>query len=294
MAKRQGLIPQASKVRLLESAYYDLYKSLSASMLSLDPGEFTPADGASLMRKAKDGIEALNFKVARWANSVVPTTYRDAQSIARARLRTIKAERDPKFKDSVHTKAQAKEIDLITSDLLSANDSILKNISVYIYLVKQAVKKISSVQAFDLRDEKVISDLLDDAIKKGGSRGKLEQLIRKHFKRQLYERKWISINGKEYDLIKYARMVARTRLRKIQSEAVKNECLEYDNDLYEVSDHGTECEVCQQIEGNVYSWSGKTPGYEQMPIEFPPHPNCEHSLMPTSIEAIQVRNRRAA
>ena len=260
-------------------------------MLSLEPGSYTEAEGMSLLRKSKDMIADLNRFVVTWSRSVIPAAYDEAQGIALKRLKALGAEKNPRFKDKTHTKAKTAETDTMIDDMLKANTSIEKNVGMYVYIVRKASKELARLEAFigDLRDEKVVSDLIDDAVKAGKSRGKLEQLIREHFKRQLYERKWININGREYDLIKYARLVARTRMRIVQTEAVKNECKEYGNDLIEVSDHGTECEECQEIEGNIYSLSGNHPVYPQMPIEFPPHPQCEHSIMPTSDEAISSR-----
>jgi len=54
----------------------------------------------------------------------------------------------------------------------------------------------------------------------------------------------------------------------------------------QVSSHGTVCEICAQYEGKVYSISGKTLGYPILDARTPFHPNCEHSLLPTSPEAI--------
>ena len=138
----------------------------------------------------------------------------------------------------------------------------------------------------------MIAGLLDETIRDGGSRGDLQRLIRQHFKRELYEKKFININGRNYDLTKYAKTVARTRLRKVQSDSVKNMCTQYENDLVQISDHGTVSEICKPYEGNVYSINGQTPGYETLP-EWPPfHPNCEHHASPTSIEAIEVMGGR--
>ena len=41
---------------------------------------------------------------------------------------------------------------------------------------------------------------------------------------------------------------------------IKNMAEEYGNDLIEISDHGTESEICKPFEGNTYSISGNTPG----------------------------------
>jgi len=184
-------------------------------------------------------------------------------------------------------------IDLTANDFIKANQSIRQNVSTYLMLSRQATSAAQQIQAFDLRNEEIIAKLLDDAIREGASRQALQQKIRIHFQRKLYEQKFININGRDYNLIKYAKMVARTRLRAVQSEAVKNTSEQYENDLIEISDHGCDCDICKEFEGNVYSISGNTPGYPMM-MEWPPyHPSCEHSASPTSEIALGIREQFA-
>jgi len=86
-----------------------------------------------------------------------------------------------------------------------------------------------------------------------------------------------------------ARQVRSYKLRQKQSEAVKNACEQYDNDLVEISSHGTECEVCREFEGKVFSISGKHPIYPKLK-KWPPFcQNCGHSASPTSDIAIESR-----
>ena len=173
---------------------------------------------------------------------------------------------------------------------MRANLSINQNVATYIHLLRMSKNSLMQIQAFDLRDEEIVSGLLDDAIREGQSRGKLAQLIRVHFKRELWERKFMNINGRNYNLVKYAQMVAQTRMRIIQTKSTVNMCNQYDNDLVEVSDHSTDCEICQDYEGKIYSISGRTPDYDYLAGNEPPyHPRCQHNIGPTSVEAIEVR-----
>ena len=171
--------------------------------------------------------------------------------------------------------------------------SIKPNVAIYLHLARQTAAGMQQIQEFGFGSAEAFSDLLDDAIREGASRGKLEQLIRIYLKRELYERKFMSIRGRNYDMIKYAKMVARTRLRTVQTDGVKTMAKQFDSDLVEISDHGTTCEnnVCQKYEGNTYSINGKTPGYDLIPAWPPFHPNCEHSAHLTSLEAIEVEKR---
>ena len=234
----------------------------------------------------------MNKYVVRWSRDSVTEAYKNGMTTSRVSLNILGAKRDPFFDQKIHR--HTVEADEILTDevYIKANESIKVNMGIYFYLLRQAHDDVMQIQAFDLRDEEVIAGLLDDAIQEGASRGKLESLIRQHFKRELYEKKFININGRNYNLTKYAKMVARTRLRKVQSDSVKNMCNQYENDLVYISNHGTTTPICIPYEGNVYSINGKTPGYETL-SEWPPfHPNCQHYASPTSIEAIEVGGKR--
>jgi hypothetical protein len=94
-----------------------------------------------------------------------------------------------------------------------------------------------------------------------------------------------------YNLGAYARMVARTTLREAQTQATLDLCATYENDLVEVSYHGTDCDICLEYEGKVYSLSGNDPNYPVLDEQPPFHPNCKHDILPTSEAEISVRER---
>lgn len=88
--------------------------------------------------------------------------------------------------------------------------------------------------------------------------------------------------GREWRLDTYASMVARTITREAASVAVLNECEEFDVDLVMFSTHKLACELCQTLQGKVYSISGNDKRYPKLTDEIRPpvHPNCRHSIQP--------------
>lgn len=108
----------------------------------------------------------------------------------------------------------------------------------------------------------------------------------------LGEASFIEINGRNYNLKAYSELVARTTMREAQTDATKELCREYDNDLVQFSKHDSPCEVCAPLEGQVFSVSGTDPDYPELTDdETPPiHPRCEHNLNPTSANALRWRN----
>ena len=289
MQRTQGLIPDRKRVYELRRYYSAMADILKDDLLMLDVKTFKETKALSLQKKVDSTVRRMNKFSVNWSHESVPEAYRQAAMITRTSLSILGAKKNINFDNKIHSQSIEKARDIMAGVLMKANESINVNIGTYIYLIRQATKAAAQIQAFDLRSEEVISGLLDDTIKKGGARGELQRLIRIHFKRDIYQKKFINISGRNYNLIPYAETVARTRLRIIQSEAVKNLCNQYDNDLIEISDHGTDCEICREYEGNIYSISGRHPVYPFMEGWPPYHCRCEHSVGPTSEEAISFR-----
>jgi hypothetical protein len=287
MPKKVGLIPERKDMGILADFYGKAGTMIRDELLKVNYEDFKELEAQRIQRKVDIIINNMNRFAVTWSKKANHDAYRDSREIARKRLVALDAKKDPLFDKKIHANSIEEGQEITAKDLIKANNTIKTNIATYLYLSKRASQKMAQVQAWDLRDEEVIAGLLDEAITEGASRGELDMLIRKHFHRALYEKKFININGRNYDLIKYAKMVSRTRLRKVQSEAVKNECLEYDNDLIQISDHGTETKICMKFEGNIYSISGKNRDYPKIPGYPPYHPNCMHSAFPTSEAAIE-------
>jgi len=178
---------------------------------------------------------------------------------------------------------------MTSNDLIRANMSIKQNVATYLYLARQASMGLSQIQAFSYEDEEAINEMIQDAIERGERPGYATNLIRSYFQSKIGDGQFILINGRNYNLKYYARLVARTRMRKTQTEAVKRTCEQYDNDLVQVSEHNTDCQICLPYEGEIYSLSGRHPNYPLLTDTPPWHPNCEHNILPTSEEAISFR-----
>ena len=259
-------------------------------LMTLDAADFSEISAASVQQNVRNMTRQMNRQAVKWSRRVMPETYKQAARIAQVSLDILGAVKDNNYDEKIHYRTIEQQQEITENDLIKANLSINQNVGTYIHLLRMSKNSLMQIQAFDLRDEEIVSELLDDAIKAGQSRGKLAQLIRVHFKRELWERKLIRINDRNYNMVKYAKMVAQTRMRTIQTKSTLNMCNQYANDLVEVSDHSCDCEICQDYEGNIYSISGKTPGYPYLAGNEPPyHPNCQHNIGPTSVEAIEVR-----
>lgn len=293
MPERQGLIPLRDRVKQLGRIYGKASDDIARALLRFDIGDYQELKVMKTEEEIDRILRKLNRSVIKWSNGAIPDAYKKGHDVSVTRLEILGADRDEEFSPMTHKNAVGDWTDITIAGLLRTNMSIKPNVNTYLYLVKQANNSLMQIQEFDLRDEEIIAGLLDDAINEGASRGELESIIRVHFKRDLFEKKFIKINGRNYDMIKYARMVARTQMRTVQSQAVKNTCQQFNNDLIEISDHGTTTPICIPYEGNVYSISGSNPTYPYLDSWPPFHPNCEHSAAPTSEVALGFRGRDA-
>lgn len=289
MPKGLGLIPEREEIKEIQRYYGVMGKMIKEELMKLTAGDYQELKAIAVQKKIDIIINNMNRFVFKWSKRAIPKAYKDSFIKSKISLNILGAQKNDFYDKKKHVATIERFQEATAKDYVKANLSIKTNIATYIYLLRQASKQMVQVQAFDLRDEEIISGLLDKSIRAGESRQTLMSLIRQHFGRELYEQKFININGRNYNLISYAEMVARTRIGIIQAEATRNMCDEYDNDLVEVNDVGTICEICGEFEGKVYSLNGNTPGYDLLPEDPPWHPNCRHGIRPTSEIAIEWR-----
>lgn len=294
MAERIGRTPLPGRVRELERIYRIMEKEITREMLSVDAGNYQEVKAVKVQEKIDKLIGMLNRSAIKWSKTVIPEAYDKGYDIAKTRLEILGAEKSDEFSEKTHEQTIKSETDEMVDVLITANRSIKINVGMYLYLIKQASRGLMQIQEFDFRDEEFISGLLDDAIRAGETRGYAKRVVTDYIKAEVGEGKFIQIRGRNYNMSKYADTVAKTRLRTVQTEAVLNSCKEFENDLVEVSDHGSEfIDICLEYEGNVYSLSGKHPTYPYLPAYPPFHIRCQHNIRPTSEVALEWRRGHA-
>ena len=284
-----GKIPEPDDVTKIGRLYGASEKDLKSDFRSLTPLNFTALKGMEFKKDVEREVQTLNRDAIKWSNEAVPDAYIDAAKKAELLLEIEGETPDPRFDDRIHKRTIIEEIEKTNEFYLKANISINMTAATYVYLMSIAAARIATVEFWDMRDEEVIAELLDEAIAAGASRWAVAKLVMGHFEELIGEGQFININGRNYNLKKYSKMVARTRLRKVQSEAVIRMSEEFGTDLVQVSDHGTTTEICLPFEGNVYSISGKSKNHPVLTERPPYHPNCQHNISPTT-ERIIARN----
>ena len=289
MARTIGRIPLRERTRELERIYYGVQREIGKELSGLNFGGYQELGAMKIQERVNNLIRKLNRSALRWAKSAIPEAYKESYGISKTRLEILGKKRSGKFDPQRHRYVVMDYIDMTSNDLIRANMSIKQNVATYLYLARQASMGLSQIQAFSYEDEEAINEMIAEAIERGERPGYATNLIRSYFQSKIGDGQFILINGRNYNLKYYARLVARTRMRKTQTEAVKRTCEQYDNDLVQVSEHNTDCQICLPYEGEIYSLSGRHPNYPLLTDTPPWHPNCEHNILPTSEEAISFR-----
>jgi len=282
----------------LSKIYGAAGRELRSILLSIDPASFDGAQAEQVKAKCRRVVRYLNVVAGRW-------TYRMArEAYAKSEVRTLRIlerigkriRRNPKSASGGAAPVQAE----VEATLLKSNGSIMQTVEKYCAVVLEAgraarnipviIKEFSDREAYEEIDR-----MATDAMRAEASRGKLMMQIKDFLAELIADENLITITGKDgitrnYNLRKYARMVARTTLAKAQTQATLDLSREYDNDLVQVSDHSTDCAECEEYEGNIYSLSGSS-RFPRLPASPPYHPNCRHGLLPTSEAELRVRER---
>lgn len=285
-------IPEQPEIAALDRVYSQISAEIIALFLSVDILNYSEIKALQVRKKINSYIRRLDLVAVKHSKRFIPEAYNTARQRSETSLRVLGADRDrdPDLEKAHGAAISGHEKETIKT-LVSANGSIRKVADNYLLLTKQISDSLLQLQEFGggaLTDEEqeVILNTIARSVASAKSRGSVAKQIREMIQGYLGDGQLIEINGRYYKLNKYANLVARTEMRKSQSEAVKNSCNQYKNDLVEVSDHGTTTEICEEYEGNTYSISGSDSDYPLLPADPPFHPNCKHFLIPTSREAI--------
>ena len=293
MPEKITLIPLKERVKRLEQTYYAVQKEIGRTLLSMDVGNYRELELVKIREKTDGLIRKLNMMAYRWAKETVPMAYKKSYNIARTRLEILGAKKDMFYNVNEHSMAIDVYSEAVIDDLIKANMSIRTTVSSYLHFSRMAHFGLMQIQQFDPGDEEIISDIIMDTIETGQTRTYASKRIYEYLRLQLLDGKFIDKAGRHYNLRDYSKMVARTRLRQAQTNAVKNTCKQYQNDLVQWSRHSFPCPECSEHEGQIYSLSGQHPTYPLIPAEPPLHPNCEHDISPTSEVAIEYREASA-
>ena len=250
MPETQKLPSLKGRVKELEGIYRIATTEITSVLSHFDIRNYQELKVMRAEEKIDVIIKGLNRSVVKWSRVAIPEAYQKSVDVSRTRLEILGAEKDDEFPPMTHKNSIDNEIDETIDVLVRANMSIRPNVAIYFYLARQAHFDIMQVQEFSIADDELFASMSVQIIAEGGTRQELAKLIRRRLTEELGEGKFIVIKGRNYDMVKYSRMVARTRMREVQSEAIKNMGKQFGNDLVEISSHVVEAadDVCNDYD----------------------------------------------
>lgn len=280
MPKKLALIPMKTRIAEIQSVYATAAKRIVDILSALDPASFTSVESGQALRRIQFIIQVLNDQVRMWAPSAIKAAYQESADVARTRLELIGAKRLPerKYNPVRHEKKIGQLTKTVMGDYFKANQTIEKAARQFLGVMAQAAAGVAKIQVqeFDIKDAWAwITALIKKARptdwrEAATAVGTISRQIRDYLLSKLAGENFIIINGRHYNVRDYAELVARTRMRETQTEAIKESMKQFDEDLVEIPEHDNPCEECAPYQGQVYSVSGETPGYELLPDGGPP------------------------
>lgn len=308
-----GLIPMKAKAREIQSAYERAAANVLSVLSNLDPLAFTAVEFGAALRQVQGIVLTLNDTVRAWAPTAIRAAYNESADIASTRLELIGARRLPerRYDPARHDRKIDALARFVARDFFRANMTIEKTAKQFLGLMSQSARGIDRILAQTQEfDPDQVKDFIKRTVRSALTKTTIYNEATAHLTskdvsariRAMLAKKigggdFIAIRGKDgvtrnYNLSDYSDLVARTRMREAQTEAVKETSAQYGGDLVQIAKHDHPCDECADFQGNVYSISGKSDQYPELPDGGPPfHPRCECTANPTSETALAWRGR---
>lgn len=147
------------------------------------------------------------------------------------------------------------------------------------------VERLFRATQQDLMREREINYTLTAEEIAGGGINRMRSSLTKDLQEKADNGQFLTINGRNYQISKYADLVARTRTREAQTIGTIRTVQEFGIDLVQWKASADACEVCLPFDGNIYSISGKSEDYPMLEESPPVHPHCTCTLTPYVEEA---------
>jgi len=227
-------------------------------------------DDANLKKQisAIQGLaSASETQLREWLIKNIPQQYVDGMNITNG----ASGENKIDFADFQKSDAFVFHRDAIN---LLLKDSYLEFANTMTGLVRGAEKTLNEVAKRQIRSKIVVGEIVGSDVR----------TIARDIKQGLQEQGFnimFNKSGRRVDLPTYSEMLARTQLVRTANEGVINRMTETGNDIVEWSafEDERECPICGKLDGQIFSISGDSENYKQLP-DIPAHPNCRCALLP--------------
>lgn len=261
----QGVVQSDESVKLLGNILSGAYRDVYSTLQNEDVTD--RARRIAILNQIKEVAANADADVQAWIQTQVPAFYENGM------FETTKAlhERGSELNlDNNFAHFHAEAIDAISKETYaSIADGLLG-------ITRTAEQLVSQGQR----------QAILEGIGKGIITGDTRKEVSKDIISKLKESGITAIRdkgGREWDLLRYAEMLARTKLTQAHNSGVANRLSESGYDLVIVSNHYGACKLCGPHEGKVYSVKGGSKIYASLDWAISDglfHPNCRHRISP--------------
>lgn len=284
------------EARRLVVTYERAAESLAGMLRGIDPATFTDLVAAEVRERVDQLIARLDRSVRAWARRVLPAAYRAERRVSETRLSIVGRRKGGRLPAGRHERTMKDLVEKTLRDLWRANATFRDTADRFLVLIGQSHQGLQKLRAMTPDDEAAIEKMATEAVKEGLSQYDLKKQIQDFLASKIKGGDFIALVGKDgvlrhYRAGKYADLVANVQMREAASKATINSALDYDHDLVEIPQQGGACDDCKEVQGKVYSISGRTPGYPLLTEEVRPplHPLCRHYLRVVSETTLTFR-----
>ena len=216
--------------------------------------------------QVKAFASATDEELRQWLINELPTQYIGGVNVVNTKLKKPKMTYE-KFEKAEDTLFHRDAVNILLSDAYLDFGNTLNGV------VKGAERMMTDALKQQIRANIVTGEI------EGSSVRTIAKDITQTFQKEGF-RAMVNRAGTQYSLEGYSEMLARTHLIKSGGEGVINRVKEVGNDLVEWSADGEGvCEICDALDGKVFSISGDSENYDELP-DYPAHPNCRCALLP--------------
>jgi hypothetical protein len=278
LAAKMARIGNVAEVNKLMKTISALDNAGRVVLLRAISEQMTDAKKQQFLMLLKSEATKADAEVRNWLVQGISKTYVGGMNLTQQQIASIK----------MPMKAGLPSLAPLTVTALNTNPFMKPHLQAVNALLSDAYLDFgNSMSGYVRGAEKILNETLKKQLRSEIAMGRLEgqavKEIKKTVKDELASRGFtvlIDRGGNSWSLPRYSEMLTRTHLLKANNEGVINRASDFEVDIVEVSDIGSDCDICSEQEGEIYSISGKSNEYPAIGGNEPPyHPNCRHTLL---------------
>ena len=277
------MITSNSFVKLVQHKYAILVAVMRKIMHDVTIDNFSKAKKKLAEKIVEKAIIQHDLEMVNFANLIIRKAYNERKKQMQVILKRKKYNKVDS--DQVHNEKVIELQDGLGMAFLKANKSIKKTAQSYLDLTEQAVDYLQNPKIQEFNQGEFDAGI-DDIVKANinTSLGTIKKNIKQYFNDSFGDLDVIIIGERMYKISSYLEMLARTEIIDVLTQASIETCKQWGDDLVQFSHHDSPCEICSELEGEIFSISGDSEKYPELSDDATPpvHPNCEHNLNPVS------------